>query len=149
MSTTTSRDSLIEPSRHERKELERLNELLQKSGSFSVSAGEVRLKLSASALQALRAAVRGLLRGATSVVPLDHELTSQEAADLLSVSRQYLVRLVDGGSLHAVTTEGGHRRLKLEEVLRYRSKRDAERSKALEELEAETEEYGGYSHLKR
>ena len=149
MTTTDSRDVLIEPTRQERKDLESLNELLQRSGSFAVVTGNVRSKLSASALHALRAAVRSLLRGATSVVPLDHELTSQEAADLLSVSRQYVVRLVDRGSLQAITTEGGHRRLRLEDVLLYRNKRDTERRKALEELEAETEEYGGYAPLKR
>jgi excisionase family DNA binding protein len=83
---------------------------------------------------------------AISVVPVAKELTTQQAADLLQVSRQYLVRLVDEGRL-ACTRTGSHRRLRLTDVLAYKAQRDAERKKALDDLAELSEQYGGYDEL--
>jgi excisionase family DNA binding protein len=74
---------------------------------------------------------------------------TQQAADILNVTQQYVVRLVDRSELTATTTKGGHRRLGLRDVLAYRKKRDERRRQALDEVEAETEAYGGYAKLKR
>lgn len=85
-----------------------------------------------------------LARGdAVTIVPVGKELTTQQAADLLNVSRQYLVRLLDEGRL-PFTKTGKHRRLRIEDVLAYRDKRDAERRAALRGLTELTEELGGY-----
>lgn len=78
-----------------------------------------------------------------AVVPISQELTTQQAADLLNVSRQYLVRLVDEGKLPCVRT-GSHRRLLLEDVLRYKAERDREREDTLDELTRLHEDLGGY-----
>jgi excisionase family DNA binding protein len=75
---------------------------------------------------------------AVAVVPADNELTTQEAADLLGVSRPYLVRLIDQGQL-GCRMVGTHRRLRVEEVLAYRRVRQTERRDALKELTAESE----------
>jgi excisionase family DNA binding protein len=85
-----------------------------------------------------------LARGdAITVIPVGKELTTQQAADLLNVSRQYLVRLLDEGKL-AHTKTGKHRRLRIEDVLAYQQTRDRERRATLDELTALSQEFGGY-----
>ena len=104
-----------------------------------------RVELPASALEALQLVVEALSRGqAITIVPRDRELTSQEAADILNVSRPYLIKLLGQGDIpfHRV---GTHRRIKIEDVLAYRKRRDAERHAALNELTRLSEELpGGY-----
>lgn len=89
-----------------------------------------------------------LARGETvRIVPDEALLTTQEAADLLSVSRQYLVRLLEANEIPYSMT-GTHRRLKAEDVLAYRSRRDLRRRMALDELVRASEEVGGYEELR-
>lgn len=78
-----------------------------------------------------------------TVVPVGKELTTQQAANLLNVSRQYLVRLVEQRRLPHQKT-GKHRRLKIEDVLAFKEERDRGRRAALRELSRVTEEIGGY-----
>jgi excisionase family DNA binding protein len=80
---------------------------------------------------------------AVTVVPVGKELTTQQAADLLNVSRQYLVRLLDEGRI-LYTRTGKHRRLRIEEVLAFKERRDAERRVALRDLTQLTEDADGY-----
>lgn len=85
-----------------------------------------------------------LARGdAITVVPVGKEMTTQQAADLLNVSRQYLVRLLESKRI-PFTTTGKHRRLRVEDVLAFNQKRDRERRQGLAELTRLTEEFGGY-----
>jgi excisionase family DNA binding protein len=84
---------------------------------------------------------------AVTIVPVGQELTTQQAADLLNVSRQYLIRLLDAGSLPFGRTDGGHRRLRIEDVLAYKETRDREREKGLDDLAAMTQDMGGYPEL--
>ncbi len=85
-----------------------------------------------------------LARGdSVTVVPVGKELTTQQAADLINVSRQYLVRLLDEGRI-AYTKTGKHRRLRIEDVLAFKEQRDHERKNALRELSQLTEAFGGY-----
>jgi excisionase family DNA binding protein len=83
-----------------------------------------------------------------TVVPVGREVTTQQAADLLNVSRQYLVRLLDEGRIPFRKT-GKHRRVRIEDVLSFKQTRDRDRRAGLRELSRMTEEFGGYkSELK-
>jgi excisionase family DNA binding protein len=88
-----------------------------------------------------------LARGSeVSVLAADHELTTQQAADLLNVSRQYLVRLLDAGRLPSRRT-GTHRRVRAEDVVAYKLGRDQQRALALASLTRLSEDMGGYPEL--
>ena len=76
-----------------------------------------------------------------AIVPLDHELTPNQAADLLNTSRGYVLRLIDKGDLPARMV-GTHRRIRLEDVMAYKAKSDAEADKALDEMVAAGQELG-------
>ncbi len=78
------------------------------------------------------------------VLPDEEMLSTQAAADLLNVSRQYLVRIVDAGELPAVKV-GSHRRLRAADVVAFKAVRDAKRRSALDRLTALSEELGGYT----
>ncbi|HEX9241893.1 MAG TPA: excisionase family DNA-binding protein [Anaeromyxobacter sp.] len=83
-----------------------------------------------------------------TVVPVGREVTTQQAADILNVSRQYLVRLLEGQRIPFRKT-GKHRRLRIEDVLVFKEKRDKDRRAGLRELSQMTQEFGGYdSELK-
>jgi len=98
-------------------------------------------------LLALERVVELLGRGdAITVIPVGKDLTTQQAADLLNVSRQYLVRLVDDGRISCIRT-GKHRRIRVRDLLAFKRKRDRERRAALGELTHISEELGGYSEL--
>lgn len=98
-----------------------------------------------SALHALKLVVAAMTRGQTvTLVPHGRELTTQQAADLLHVSRPHLVKLLDEGVIphHKV---GTHRRVPIEDVLAYREQRAATRREQLDELTRLSEELeGGY-----
>lgn len=70
---------------------------------------------------------------AINLVPLDQELSTQKAADILNVSRPYLVKLLEKGDIpfHKV---GSHRRIKLEDVIAYKEQIDRKRKQSLDEL---------------
>lgn len=67
------------------------------------------------------------------VIPLDAEVTSQQAADILDVSRPHVVSLIEKGLLPARKV-GTQRRLRLEDVLAYKAATRTERIEALGEL---------------
>lgn len=78
-----------------------------------------------------------------TVIPMHAELTTVEAAELLNVSRPYLIKQLEAGALpfHMV---GTHRRLRLADVLSYRDRADAEAEAALAAMSAEAEELDLY-----
>jgi len=109
-----------------------------------VGPGGERLPIPESVFYVLERVVEVMARGdSITVVPVGREVTTQQAADLLNVSRQYLVRLLDEGRVPFRKT-GKHRRLRIEDVLSFKETRDKDRRAGLRELSHMTEEFGGY-----
>lgn len=103
-----------------------------------------RIELPASVHRLLSAMVHELAHGnAVTIMPVHAELTTQQAADLLNVSRPFLVHLLESGVIpfHRV---GTHRRVRLQDVTAYRNARTQERRTALAEMAREAQELGLY-----
>lgn len=83
---------------------------------------------------------------AVSIVPVGHLLTTQEAAELLNISRPYLVKLLDQGTIPYERPEGpgSHRRIRFEDLMEYKHKRSAERRQQLKRLTQLSQESGFY-----
>lgn len=83
---------------------------------------------------------------AISIVPEHQQLTTQRAADILGVSRPFLVRLVEDGAIpfHMV---GSHRRIYLRDLLDYKRRRDAARHEAINNMARTEMEAGTYDRV--
>jgi excisionase family DNA binding protein len=98
------------------------------------------LVLPPSALRLLIWALTELAQGnAVTLTPHRAQLTTQQAADLLNVSRPHLVKLLDEKAIpsHKV---GSHRRVRLTDLLTYKAEMLAKRHAALDELTALSQE---------
>ena len=103
-----------------------------------------RIEVPVSVHRLLATMVHELARGnAVTIAPLHAELTTQQAADLLNVSRPFLVQLLESGTIpfHRV---GTHRRVRLQDVMAHRNARSQERRTALAEMAREAQEVGLY-----
>jgi excisionase family DNA binding protein len=104
------------------------------------------IELPHSVFEVLVRVVHEMARGnAVRVLPVHAELTTQQAANLLGVSRPYLVGLLEEGEI-PFRKVGSHRRVRLDDLLVYKDKRDRERRSALNELAAESQELGLYDN---
>ncbi|MFK8000968.1 MAG: helix-turn-helix domain-containing protein [Polyangiales bacterium] len=92
-------------------------------------------------LELLRHTAEG---NAVTLVPVHAELNSQQAADLLNVSRPHLIKLLESGELPFHRT-GRHRRVFAKDLFAYRDQRRAESEEAFQELADLSQEHGlGY-----
>ena len=107
------------------------------------AAGERHVLTSDLAALVVRAATLLAEGKRVAVFAEDEMLTTQQAADRLNVSRQYLTRLLDRGDLPSIRV-GTHRRVTAKDVAAFKKQRDAKRDRDLDELTAFSEELGGY-----
>ncbi|MDE2571120.1 MAG: helix-turn-helix domain-containing protein [bacterium] len=112
--------------------------------AFLVAPSGERIPLPMPLFQILRQAARLLSNGdSVSIAPIHKELTTQEAADLLNVSRPFLIKLLDQGKI-AFVRAGRHRRVRFGDVMKYKQERQVERKRILQELIRQQEEDGLY-----
>ena len=100
--------------------------------------------LPASAAAAMERVLEVIADGeGVAIIPLDAEITTQEAADLLGIPRPTLLELLQSGVIPHRTADA-NRRMKLVDVLAYRDRRRAEQEAMLDELVAENQRLGLY-----
>jgi excisionase family DNA binding protein len=106
------------------------------------AAKEETLEIPAPAVQMLVRILEEMARGnAVTLIPVHAELTTQEAADMLNVSRPYLIQLLDEGKME-YRKVGTHRRVRFDALMTYKRQADAERRAALADLAAYDQEIG-------
>ena len=108
--------------------------------SLGEPGGEV--EVPRSVLAALARVLDSFAHGeGVTLVPAHAELTTQQAADALNVSRPFLIGLLDAGQI-AYRTVGTHRRVKAASLVRYLREDDARRVVVADELAAEAHALG-------
>jgi excisionase family DNA binding protein len=92
----------------------------------------------------LKTFARGLLTqivqgNVIALIPIHTELTTQEAAEILNVSRSYLIKLLEAGEIpyHKVRR---HRRISFKDLTSYKEQIDNARMKTLDELAAQAQD---------
>jgi excisionase family DNA binding protein len=101
---------------------------------------EATIELPAGAVKLLQAILEDMASGrAVTIVPQNAELTTQQAADFLNVSRPFLIQLLEQKKL-PFRLVGTHRRVRFEDILRFKENIDTERRKVLDQLAAEAQE---------
>ena len=139
---------LITPSEIESKEVEALASLLHKRGTKRAAllvAGEKPVDLPPAVSELLLHAVQDLAKGkAVSLVAISKELTTQQAADILYVSRPFLIEQLEKDAI-PYRKVGTHRRIMFQDLMAFKLTMDKNRLKSLEELSAIDQELGlGY-----
>jgi excisionase family DNA binding protein len=102
------------------------------------------LSVPRSAVELLARVLAHMAAGqAVSVVPAHAELTTQQAADLLNVSRPYLIGLLDDGKIE-YRKVGKHRRVRADSLMDYKRKDDHDRRDVADELTQLNRDMGLY-----
>ena len=126
------------------KELSQLLRKLPEAARARVRLDGHDLILPRSALVMLREILAELAKGnGVNIVPVHAELTTQEAANLLNVSRPHVIKLLEAGEI-PYTLVGTHRRIALTALMDYKARREAQSEAALAELarQAQQEDMG-------
>ena len=98
-----------------------------------------KVELSPSAVKVLSKALSYLAQGKdVAVIPQTVDITTQKVADILRVSRPFVVKLLESGAIpfHKV---GKHRRVLLEDVIAYKERIDRQRLETLEKLTSQAQ----------
>ena len=129
----------LSPSDHDVNLAEELRASLDKGNPslniiFSQNGEERIVSLTEEEYPALSEVLSQIAKGKSVIVlPLDEELSTQQAADLLNVSRPFLIKLLENHEI-PFRTVGSWRRVRLADLLAYKRKDDAQRDSALQEL---------------
>ena len=117
---------------------------LEVSQAKLVTANGEQIHIPDSVYQVLRQVVHAMAKGqAISIVPQQQELTTQQAADILNVSRPFLIKLLEQGEIPYIMV-GTHRRIPYQDLMRYKQQRDIKRREGLKELTQFLQDEGFY-----
>lgn len=81
--------------------------------------------------------------GALTIIPMEKELTTQQAADILNVSRPFLINLLENGDIPFHKT-GTHRKIFMKDLREYREQINKNRTNKINEIINLSQEYGLY-----
>lgn len=99
-----------------------------------VTMGDTDMVLPRQAIELLRGVLTEMAQGnAVTILPVHAELTTQEAANMLNVSRPHLIKLLEEEAL-PFSRVGTHRRIRLQDLLEFRARRDERGQDAMRAL---------------
>jgi excisionase family DNA binding protein len=145
---TSTLDPITLPHSQE-EQVSELHDLLQKEGRAQLvgKGGEPAMALPDAIYGLLLQILELMQQGkAVSIVPVTQELTTQQAAELLGVSRPFLVKLLETGKIN-FHSAGTHRRVYLKDLLEYKQQRDEDRHAALDRMAQEAQDAGLYDKV--
>ncbi|WP_442938014.1 helix-turn-helix domain-containing protein [Nostoc sp.] len=125
------------------KELERVLSVKDFQAKLVGANGE-KINIPEPIYQVLLQVVHAMASGkAISIIPQQQELTTQQAAEHLNVSRPYLIKLLEQGEIPHIKV-GSHRRVRFDDLMNYKQQRDVKRDQLLTELTQMSQEAGFY-----
>lgn len=139
--------AVLNPPARETVQLRELRQLVKQGPVNVVGAKGRKVQLPGPVVGLLDEILKNMQAGkAVSIVPEHQELTTQRAANVLGVSRPFLVRLLEEDKLpfHMV---GSHRRVYLTDVLAYKAKRDKERHASIVRMARMEKKDGTYDRV--
>jgi excisionase family DNA binding protein len=121
-----------------------LKQITDQHPEIEIAETNERIKVPIQALRLLSKILRATAHGQPiSIVPLAMEVTTQSAADFLGCSRPHLVKLLEEGVI-PYTKVGRHRRVKFEDLQKYKKAMKANQRRLLAEMMKQDEEYSMY-----
>ena len=118
----------------------RLARFLNQNLKVRIAETDEQVELPAAAVRLLVDLLSAMAKGDTvSLIPIHTELTTQQAADLLNVSRPFLIRQLEEGAI-AFRKVGTHRRILFHDLMSYKHEIDGKRIEALDEMAAQAQE---------
>ncbi len=140
-----SLDSVISP-QLEAESIKELERILSVEGFQAklVGANGEQIIIPDAIYQVLVQVVQAMASGKTiSIIPQQQELTTQQAADFLNVSRPYLIKLLEHDEIPHIKV-GSHRRVRFDDLMKYKEQRDMKRREGLKELTQFLQDEGFY-----
>ena len=129
---------------NERQELSNLVDNLSGLGKIAIVADGQKIEMPSIVSIALMEVIKTLNKGnSITLIPMDKELTTQQAADILNVSRPYFIKLLETGEIPFKKT-GTHRKILMQDLMKYRDQRAETRKSKIEELSNLSQELGLY-----
>ena len=121
-----------------------IKQLKSNNPEIEIEETQDRIKIPLSALKLLGDILEAMSKGKPfSLVPIATDVTTQKAAEILGCSRPHFVKLLESGEIEFVKI-GKHRRVKFEDVLKYKRKMKAAQKKHIIDIMKSDEETGLY-----
>jgi excisionase family DNA binding protein len=121
-----------------------LEELQTENPEIEIEETTEKIRIPLNALKLLVKILEETSKGRlVSIVPIATEMTTQAAAELLGCSRPHLIKLLENGEIQ-FTKIGKHRRIRYEDIIKYKKEMKARQKQLLIEIMKSDEEAGLY-----